>query len=657
MKKKKRIVAFIIIVMVLSINHRIVNAVTVNTSKPLTPTKLKATSAGYDRVKLSWDLVKEASGYQISRATSKTGTFKSIKTTVATSYLNTGITCGRTYYYKVRAYKYVGTKKVYGRFTTVHSAKPVPLTPTNFKSVLDNDNTAKLSWNIVKGASGYQISRATSKTGTFKSIKTTVATSYLNTGITCGRTYYYKVSAYKYVGTKKVYGRFTTVYSVKPVPLTPTNFKAVLANDNTAKLSWNKVKGASGYQLSRATSKTGTFKSIKTTGNTSYLDTDITGGRTFYYKVRAYKYVGNRKIYGKFTKITSVNTTKIVGYYAAWATYSGFTPDNLDVSKLTHINYAFANIGSDLKIALCYPDVDISNFNKLKELKKSYPNLKTIISVGGWSWSGRFSDVALTDSSRTTFADSCVDFIVQNGFDGVDIDWEYPVNGGLPTNKNRPADKTNFTLLMKKLREKLDARGEIDGKHYILTYAGASSNGYLYNTEISRLSQYVDYANIMTYDIHGTWDSYTDFNAPLYSNYDISPQYKWSIDQSINSWMKMGFPNDKMVMGVPFYGYVYKAVSDTKSGLYQSYSGGSSISYENIVGNYLNKPEYIRHFHLDSKVPWLFDGSTFISYDDEQSIELKAEYIKAKGLGGGMIWELSQDPRGILLRSFYNGLK
>lgn len=565
MKTSKSIVAFIIIIMVCSINHGIVYSATGSTSIPSTPTNFKAVSAGYDRIKLTWNAVKGASGYQVSRATSNTGIYTWINTTTYPAYTNTGLVTGKVYYYKVRAYKYIGTKKIYGGYSIVDSAKPLPLVPTNFKAVFASENTAKLSWKSVSGASGYQICRATSKTGTYTAIKNTAATSYSNAGLTSGKTYYYKV--------------------------------------------------------------------------------------------RAYRCVGTTKIYGKFSVIIPVNTAKVVGYYAAWAAYSRFTPDMVDVSKLTHINYAFASIGSDLKIAVGYPDVDISNFNKLKELKKSYPNLKTIISVGGWSWSERFSDVALTDASRTVFANSCVNFIVQNGFDGVDIDWEYPVGGGMSTNKNRPEDKTNFTLLMQKLREKLDARGVIDGKHYILTFAGASSYNYLNNTEISKLCKYVDYANIMTYDIHGTWDSYTDYNAPLYPNTDTSPQYKWSVDQSINAWLKAGFPKDKMVMGVPFYGYVYNAVADINDGLYQRYSGGASISYETIANYYLKNPAYSRYFHAGSMVPWLFNGSTFISYDDEQSIGLKAGYIKSKGLGGGMIWELSQDPNGVLLRSLYNGLK
>lgn len=357
------------------------------------------------------------------------------------------------------------------------------------------------------------------------------------------------------------------------------------------------------------------------------------------------------------TPTPEVKASKVVGYYAAWSAYSGFTPDKIDASKLTHINYAFANIGSDLKIALGYPDIDPSNFTKLNALKQTYANLKTLIAVGGWSWSGKFSDVALTDSSRTAFADSCVEFIVKYGFDGVDIDWEYPISGGMSTNVKRPEDKQNFTLLLQKLREKLDTRGLMDGKKYLLTFAGASGSWYVNNTELGILHQYVDYGNIMTYDIHGTWDKFTDFNAPLYNNTDISPQYKWSVDSGINAWLKAGYPADKLVMGVPFYGYKYNSVVNANNGLYQTFSGGSSLSFANIAANYLNATGYVRYFHVQSMVHWLFNGSTFISYEDEQSMGLKAQYVKNKGLGGAMIWELSQDPNRILLNSLYNGLK
>ena len=400
--------------------------------------------------------------------------------------------------------------------------------------------------------------------------------------------------------------------------------------------------------------------STKSTTNV-YTSTGLMAAKAYKYFVRAIDAAGNSNTVTTPPPATSTepvaSTKKVVGYYAAWATYSGFTPDKLNVSKLTHINYAFANIGSDLKIALGYPDIDPANFSKLNALKQLNPNLKTLISVGGWSWSGRFSDAALTDASRTAFADSCVEFIVKYGFNGVDIDWEYPVSGGLSTNVKRSVDKQNFTLLLKKIREKLNSRSTIDGKQYLLTIAGGSGDWYINNTELGLIHQYLDYVNVMTYDIHGTWDKYTDFNAPLYSNTDNSPQEKWSVDASINSWLKAGVPVQKLIAGVPFYGYRYTAVNNTNNGLYQTYSGGASIGYAGIAANYLDAPGFTRYFHQQSMVPWLFNGSTFISYDDEQSMGLKAQYIKNKNLGGVAIWELSQDPNKVLLGALYNGLK
>lgn len=351
------------------------------------------------------------------------------------------------------------------------------------------------------------------------------------------------------------------------------------------------------------------------------------------------------------------SSKKIVGYYAAWAALNGFTPDRIAAKKLTHINYAFANIGSDLKIELGFPEVDEDNFKSLNALRCINPNLKILISVGGWTWSDKFSDVALTEESRTAFADSCVDFIVTYGLDGVDIDWEYPVSGGLEHNKRRPEDKENFTLLMKKLREKLDDRGNIDGKHYLLSFAGAAADWYVNHIEPMKLAKIVDYANIMTYDMHGAWDTYTDFNAPLYDNKDISPQEKVSVSSSIEYWLNAGFPADKLILGIPFYGHLYQSVTDHNCGLYQTYSVSYTVSYEIIAKNYLCKNEYVRYFHKESKVPWLFNGSTFISYEDQESIRYKTDFIVRKCLGGAMIWELSQDPDRVLLKTLYEGLR
>jgi chitinase len=348
---------------------------------------------------------------------------------------------------------------------------------------------------------------------------------------------------------------------------------------------------------------------------------------------------------------------KLIGYYTAMSAYSGYTPDKIDATKFTNINYAFANIGEDLKISIGDSAVDVSNFKLLKALKEKNPNLKTLISIGGWTWSAKFSDAALTNASRTVFADSCVDFITRYGFDGVDIDWEYPVSGGLSGNTMRPEDKKDFTLLLQKLREKLDERGVIDNKHYLLTIAGGCESSYISNTEISLIQRYLDYTNIMTYDIHGTSDTYTDFNAPLYENNNSSYQYKWSVDSGINAWLKAGFPADKLVLGIPFYGYKYDLVKNANDGLYQTFSGVSSLSYDSIAEKYINKAGYTRYWDEKSMVPWLFNGSTFISYEDKQSIGIKAEYIKSRGLAGAMIWEISEDRNEVLFNVLYDKLK
>ncbi|NLK65501.1 MAG: hypothetical protein GX289_10460 [Tissierellia bacterium] len=360
----------------------------------------------------------------------------------------------------------------------------------------------------------------------------------------------------------------------------------------------------------------------------------------------------------KTNTIDNIEKTQqiIIGYYPAWKSYAGYTPEKIDINKITHINYAFANINSDYEIEMGYPDKDPENFKKFQELKKIKPDLKVLISVGGWNWSDKFSDMAAKEENRTKFADSCVEFIVNYGLDGVDLDWEYPVGGGLKTNSNRPDDKQNFTLLLKEIREKLNAQELKDNKDYLLTIAAGASNYYIENTEVDKFKNYLDYVNLMTYDIHGPWDTYSDFNSPLYNNDDKSYQYKISIDSSVKAWLNAGLPADKLIVGIPFYGYLYTVSKNTNNGLYQAHTEGKALSWDVIKNKYVNNPEYTKNFHEESLVPWLYNGKTFISYDDSHSVALKAEYIRENNLAGAMIWELSQDSEGELLNSLYDGL-
>ncbi|MEH7085785.1 glycosyl hydrolase family 18 protein [Neobacillus drentensis] len=370
--------------------------------------------------------------------------------------------------------------------------------------------------------------------------------------------------------------------------------------------------------------------------------------------------------------VTQVPTEyKTVGYFAGWATYSNYQVTDIDASKLTHLNYAFANISADGKIEVGDPWADIEqsfpgdtadqpykgNFYQLTKLKQQFPHLKTIISVGGWSWSDKFSDVALTEQSRTIFAESGLQFILKYGFDGIDLDWEYPVAGGEAGNSNRPEDKQNFTLLIKKIRETLNAQSIKDGKTYLLTIAGGANKGYVANTELNLLQQYLDYIQLMTYDFHGSWDTLTGMNAPLYRDPE-SRFSEFSVQDAVQSYINSGVPANKLIMGIPFYGRVYNQVTNTNNGLYQSFTGGgSALSYGEIESSYLNKNAFTRLWEPDSKVPWLFNGSQFISYDDTESIGYKTSFIKSMGLGGAMMWELSQDPNRVLLSKINNDLR
>nr|WP_319488534.1 glycoside hydrolase family 18 protein [uncultured Caproiciproducens sp.] len=347
----------------------------------------------------------------------------------------------------------------------------------------------------------------------------------------------------------------------------------------------------------------------------------------------------------------------VVGYYGGWAAYSGFTPDKISASSIDVLNYAFAKIGTNLQITAGDSYIDYSNFNKLRNLKRAYPGLRTVISVGGWSDSGGFSDAALTESSRVLFADSVVRFIKANGFDGVDIDWEYPTGGGLASNVTRSADRTNFPLLLKTLRSKLDVQGAKDKKHYILSFAGGSSSHYASKIGLSAISKYVDYGMIMTYDLHGSWDSFTDFNAPLYSPAGQSPQDKNSVDAAVRSWLNNGFPSKKLIMGVPFYGYAYQGASNANNGLWQRFTSASPVGYDTIQSKYLSSTSYRKFNDSSASVPWLFNGSTFISYDDAASIQKKVQYSVSKNLLGVGVWDLSFDRTGTLIKSVKTALK
>lgn len=312
--------------------------------------------------------------------------------------------------------------------------------------------------------------------------------------------------------------------------------------------------------------------------------------------------------------------TRVIGYFISWGVYGrNYQVADIPADKLTHINYAFARISDSGEIALGDPWADIQqpypgdapdlpfkgNFNQLLKLKASHPHLKTLIAVGGWTWSEKFSDVTLTQQSRQKFAGSCVEFMKQYGFDGVDIDWEYPVSGG--EKPGRPEDKVNYTLLLQELRNRLDAQGAADGKHYLLTICAPAAESNYNNYELDKIPQYVDWIGLMSYDFNGSWSKYTNFNAPLHAHPGDPMGATLNINSTVEDFLARGVSPDKLVMGVPFYGVGWNGVPDINNGLFQPPGGSAgSFDYKDLAQNYIGKG-YARHWSNSSKVPWLYN--------------------------------------------------
>ena len=220
--------------------------------------------------------------------------------------------------------------------------------------------------------------------------------------------------------------------------------------------------------------------------------------------------------------------------------------DEVDATRLTHINFAFSRI-EDGKLVAGY-ETDSANYAVLNQLKEDNPSLKIMVSVGGWGWSDGFSDMALTPERRERFIKSAVRFMQKHHIDGLDLDWEYP---GLPGagNVHRPVDKENFTLLLEECREALDTIS--GGKNYLLTIAAAAQQEYLDNTEMGEAAKYLDLVNLMSYDITGEWADSTGHHAGLFSSAYYEGGH--SVSKTVRMFREAGVPSEKLVVGIPFY--------------------------------------------------------------------------------------------------------
>ncbi|MGH9617816.1 MAG: glycoside hydrolase family 18 protein [Acidobacteriaceae bacterium] len=332
------------------------------------------------------------------------------------------------------------------------------------------------------------------------------------------------------------------------------------------------------------------------------------------------------------------------------------TPQQVAAKKLTRINFAFANI--DHGVIVEGEPTDAANLATLVALKKENPELTVLVSVGGWLWSGRFSDVALTEASRKKFIDSVADFIDRYNLDGLDIDWEFPAMAGAPGNVFRPEDKQNYTLLLKETRARFKKmQRRLHRRLYISVAAGATTD-FLQHTEMSKVQKYVDTVNLMCYDYYEPGDEkITGNHAPLFV--DPADPAGVSADRSVQEFEAAGVPADKIVLGVPFYGHEWGGVSATDNGLFQpghrvhhAYSG-----YAAIASTMLNQG-YIRYWDSSASVPYLYNPQEkiFISYEDPASLAIKCKYVIDHHLAGMMFWDYGSDPSGALLDAIDLGL-
>ncbi|KAH8300035.1 hypothetical protein KR044_008773 [Drosophila immigrans] len=331
-------------------------------------------------------------------------------------------------------------------------------------------------------------------------------------------------------------------------------------------------------------------------------------------------------------------------YWGTWANYrSGngkFDVSNIDANLCTHLSYSFFGINDngDIKSLDTWLDYDLGFINQAVGLKHQNPNLKVLAVVGGWNeGSIKYSSMAGDWNKRQNFINSALNLLRANGFDGLDLDWEYPNQRGGNWN-----DRSNFVTLLRELKEAFAPYGYELG---IAVGAGESIASSSY--EIANIAQQVNFINVMTYDFAMASDGQTGFNAP-----------QWAIENSINYWIGQGAPANKLVLGVGTYGRSFQLSDPSQNwpgapcrgvGGAGSYTGeGGYLGYNEICQN-----NWHTVFDNNNAAPYAFSGDQWVSYDNVLSVQWKMDFALSKNLAGAMVWSLETDDyRGLCGESY-----
>lgn len=319
----------------------------------------------------------------------------------------------------------------------------------------------------------------------------------------------------------------------------------------------------------------------------------------------------------------------VIGYYAGRST----AVDSFPTEKLTHIIFSFCHLnGNHLSVS---NGRDSATIVSLVALKKHHPDLKVILSLGGWGGCKTCPDVFSTEKGRAEFVRSLKDLTSYFHTDGIDLDWEYPALENVPGYPYYPEDKDHFTALIRLLRKELGNSQEI-------SFAAGGYTDYLKTSiDWKNVAPLVNYINLMTYDLVNGYATVTGHHTPLYS----TPRQVESTDHAVRYLDSIGFPLHKIAIGMAFYARIFRDVDSVNNGLYEPCHFFHGVSYRDLAAYLSPDSGWTYHWDPVAKAPFSYNPrqGLFASYDDSLSIRLKTLYALHKGLGGVMFWQLTDD--------------